>query len=75
MEPDFCDDIVKACCVPHNFIRKRDGYNYDEETDVHNLDNLTTRGRNINRSGIDVRDNFADYFIADGEVPFQYRML
>lgn len=75
VEPDFCDDIVKACCVLHNFIRKRDGYNYDEETDVHNLDNLTSRGRNINRSGIDVRDNFADYFMADGSVPFQYGML
>ncbi|XP_060844013.1 uncharacterized protein LOC132923991 [Rhopalosiphum padi] len=75
VEPDFCDDIIKACCVLHNFVRKRDGYNYDEETDVHNLENLTTRGRNINRSGIDVRDNFADYFMADGAVPFQYRIL
>ncbi|CAI6353500.1 unnamed protein product [Macrosiphum euphorbiae] len=59
VEPNFCDDIIKACCVLHNFVRKRDGYNYDEEADVHNLDNLTTRGRNVNRSGIDVRDNFA----------------
>jgi len=75
VEPKFCDDIIKACCVLHNFVRKRDGYNYDEETDVHNLDNLTTHGRNVNRSGIDVRDNFADYFMADGAVPFQYRML
>jgi len=30
VEPEFCDDIVKACCVLHNFVRKRDGCNYKE---------------------------------------------
>ncbi|XP_015374461.1 PREDICTED: uncharacterized protein LOC107169284 [Diuraphis noxia] len=43
VEPNFCDDI-KSCCIIHNFVRKRDGYNYYGETDVLNLDNLTTHG-------------------------------
>jgi len=49
VEPNFCDDIIKACCVLYNFVRKRDGYYYNEETDEHNLDNLATHGRNVNR--------------------------
>lgn len=72
VEPNFCDNIIKACCVLHNFVRKRDGCIYDEETDLHNLDSLDLNGRNVNRSGIDVRDNYANYFINEGAVQFQY---
>lgn len=31
---DFADTIIKACCVLHNFVRQRDGYNF-EDTHVH----------------------------------------
>jgi len=31
VEPDFRDHIIKACCILHNFVRKRDGCNYDED--------------------------------------------
>ena len=24
--PDFCDAIVKTCCILHNFVRQRDGF-------------------------------------------------
>jgi hypothetical protein len=34
VEPNFCDDIIKACCVLHNFVRKRDRCNYDEELQI-----------------------------------------
>ncbi|XP_053964136.1 uncharacterized protein LOC128867068 [Anastrepha ludens] len=30
VQPDFIDEIVKACCILHNFVRKRDGINYEE---------------------------------------------
>ncbi|CAI6356703.1 unnamed protein product [Macrosiphum euphorbiae] len=77
VEPDFCDHIIKACCVLHNFVRKRDGSNYDEDIAdtayINNLDNFQGHGRHINRNGMEIRDNFANYFINQGAVPFQYR--
>ena len=27
---EFCVDIVKACCTLHNFVRDRDGFNFEE---------------------------------------------
>lgn len=77
VEPDFCDHIIKACCVLHNFVRKRDGCNYDEDVVdtayINNLDDFQGHGRLINRNGMEIRDNFANYFINEGAVPFQYR--
>ncbi|KAF0752545.1 protein ALP1-like [Aphis craccivora] len=26
---DFTEDIIKACCILHNFVRERDGYNFE----------------------------------------------
>jgi hypothetical protein len=28
VNPDFCD-IIKACCVLHNYVRKNDGIQFD----------------------------------------------
>ncbi|KAE9543209.1 hypothetical protein AGLY_003120 [Aphis glycines] len=57
--------------------KKRDGCNYDEDvvdtTYINNLDDFQGHGRLINRNGMEIRDNFANYFINEGAVPFQYR--
>eukprot|EP00102_Acyrthosiphon_pisum_P017929 XP_008189523.1 PREDICTED: uncharacterized protein LOC103311623 [Acyrthosiphon pisum] len=77
VEPDFCDHIIKSCCVLHNFVRRRYGSNYDENIAdaayINNLDDFQGHGRHINRNGMEIRDNFANYFINQGAVPFQYR--
>lgn len=69
--PEFCDDIVKACCILHNFVRKRDGCNYEEVENYDELSNLQFHGRNVSSRGIEVRDNYANYFMNEGAVPFQ----
>lgn len=77
VESDFCDHIIKACCVLHNFVRKRDGCNYNEDVVdmayINNLDDFQEHGRLINRNGMEIRDNFVNYFINQRAVPFQYR--
>lgn len=69
VQPVFIDDIVKASCVLHNFVRRRDGINF-EDTETHPFDDLGDfagpRG-----DGLTVRDNFANYFMGVGAVPFQ----
>jgi len=37
VEPEFCDDIVKTCCIFLNFVRKRDGCNYEETEENFNV--------------------------------------
>lgn len=73
VEPDFTDCIVKACCISHNYIRRRDRYQF-EDTFFNNLDDIQNYGNAGARlEGIEVRDYFAYYFVNVGAVPFQYR--
>lgn len=73
---DFAEDIVKACVVLHNIVRKQDGYNYEDTLMTPDFipfeNNEEYRvGRSVNL----VRDKFADYFISpEGELHWQYTM-
>ncbi|VVC38689.1 Harbinger transposase-derived nuclease domain, partial [Cinara cedri] len=57
VEPDFSNDIIKACCILHKFIRKRDGYNFE--------------GPAVQSQGIEVRDYYSEYFMRPESVTFQ----
>lgn len=70
VQPDFIDEIVQACCILHNFVRKRDGINY-EDTETHPFSDIYNFGAGPRRRGLDVRDYFAQYFMGAGAVPFQ----
>lgn len=72
VEPDFTDIIGKACCILHNYVRRRDGYNF-EDTLSNNLENIKNSGNSgACHQGIDVR---ADYFVNAGAVSFQPRFI
>lgn len=70
VKPDFIDIIVKACCILHNFVRKRDGINYDD-TESFPFADVEDLGQGPRGHGLDVRNNFANYFMQAGAVPFQ----
>ncbi|XP_060882015.1 uncharacterized protein LOC132953662 [Metopolophium dirhodum] len=70
VEPDFAD-VIKACCILHNYVRRRDGYNFEDT-----LSNCLEDFKNENNSGarqqgLDVRE----YSMEAGAVPFQYRFF
>lgn len=73
VSPDFTNKIVKACCVLHNYVRSQDGFNFE-----HKLSNtleeieFNKRGTGARTQGPDVRNDFVDYFMEAGSVPFQY---
>lgn len=75
VESEFADDIIKACCILHNFVRQRDGYNFEDMDSsylVYDLTNQVTGGRS---QGTEVRDFYAEYFMGPGSVPFQYNKI
>uniref|UniRef100_A0A8C5LX18 DDE Tnp4 domain-containing protein n=1 Tax=Leptobrachium leishanense TaxID=445787 RepID=A0A8C5LX18_9ANUR len=70
---DFAVDIVKSCCVLHNFIRDRDGYNFGDSLSILGLEDHDDTDRcPVNRTLNRFRDALANYFCtASGQVPWQ----
>lgn len=71
--------IVKACCILHNFIRVRDGFNFENTLSIEGLENVNEvniRNNNVTRSGNTIRDKFANYFISDaGKLEWQDKCI
>ena len=60
---DFIDDIVKTCCILHNFVRAGDGVNY---VDAHPFEHVRNLGIGPRGQGHYVQNAFADFFIGKG---------
>lgn len=73
---EFAQDIVKAICVLHNYVRIKDGNSYEETLFTAPLSNLTssTTGRAI-RVAENVRVQFMNYFNNEGIIEWQNRMI
>ncbi|XP_039754276.1 protein ANTAGONIST OF LIKE HETEROCHROMATIN PROTEIN 1-like isoform X2 [Pararge aegeria] len=69
---DFAEDIIKACCVLHNFVRTRDGIQYEDTLHTAPMSNLITlhAGRGT-PSSLNIRDKYANYFVNEGRVEWQ----
>jgi len=71
--PQFCDSIVKACCILHNFVRRNDGFQLEDTLYESNFESIQATGTRGNIKGKHVRDYFAKYFTSPhGAVPWQY---
>ena len=73
---EFCDAIIKACCILHNFVLKHEGINFDDTLYESNMQGIARVGTRGNMRGKGVRDQFASYFTSpQGAVPWQYNKL
>ena len=73
VRPDFCDVIVKTCCILHNFVRQRDGFQFQDTLYECPLDSSMAVGTRGNVTGTAVREYFAKYFTSPlGSVLWQY---
>lgn len=73
---DFAEEIIKACCILHNYVRARDGYRYEDTLFQAPLVGL--HERNAPRGGMSAntaRDKYADYFINEGKLSWQDGMV
>ncbi len=68
--------IVQACCVLHNFVRERDGYNFEDTLTIEGFNAVPyMEGERGNKSGNDIRKAFAEYFMTqEGSVAWQWKM-
>lgn len=74
-KPKYAKEIIKACCVLHNFVRERDGYNFDD-TLTQPLQNIIIDSYESNRSSPEgIRSFFTDYFINAGRLEWQMNMI
>ncbi|RVE49444.1 hypothetical protein evm_005875 [Chilo suppressalis] len=72
---EFAESIIKACCVLHNFVRLRDGYRFDHTLYETSLIHINTEAVRPNARSLNTRDRFADYFVNEGKLPWQDKMI
>ena len=76
VNPEFCDNIIKACCVLHNFVRQRDGVSFDDTLYECPLENINPSRVRPASSAVSVREYFTEYFTsAEDSIPWQYDRL
>ena len=62
--PQFCDTMVKASCILHNFVHRNDGYELEDTLCESNFERILATGTTGNSKGKHVRCYFAKYFYA-----------
>lgn len=63
---DFATDIIKACCVLHNFVLNRDGAQTFEEMIIDDSLQTLPESTNESRTGANItRNEFCKYFNSD----------
>ncbi|CAH1968721.1 unnamed protein product [Acanthoscelides obtectus] len=72
---EFAENIIKACCVLHNYVRLRDGYRYEDTLFETALDGLSTTTIRPGVRSRYTRDIFADYFMKEGRLSWQEKMI
>jgi hypothetical protein len=68
--PETVIDIVESCCVLHNFVRRRDGYVFEDSLtcDMDDVEQVAAVGGRS--TGTAVRDSFSAYFSSTGALPW-----
>lgn len=68
---DLVTSITKTCCVLHNYVRERDGYKFEDTLCILGLEKVPTGIQRATRRGMSYRDMFDDYFMTEGQLPWQ----
>jgi hypothetical protein len=73
----LAENIVKACCILHNFVRSRDGFKFEETLNVVGFQNLNVDNESRStKEALSIRDKLAEYFDSPGgSLEWQYRVI
>lgn len=75
VNPDFATEIVKTTCVLHNFVRRRDGLNYNDELLTSDLPTLPNCNTSRPSNAINTRDLLKKYFMEEGKLDWQHNFI
>ena len=73
-EPKHSEVIIKACCMLHNYIKEKDGINFENNENIIDEDNDTgtaVRNHPSRRYAMNLREKLANYFCNEGAVSWQ----
>lgn len=71
---EFATDIIKACCVLHNFVLNRDGVKIFDDSDLQMLQSPTTNESSMSPHPHLIRNIFCNYFSSDvGALSWQFK--
>lgn len=73
---DFAEDIIKACRILHNYVRKKDGYRYEDT--LYQAPLVSLREGNVpkgSKPATSTRDRYADYFVSEVKLEWQDKMI
>jgi hypothetical protein len=74
--PHFCNCIVQASCILHNFVHLNNGFQLEDTLYESNSESILATGTRGNTKGKQVIDYFAKYFTSLHEaVPWQYHKV
>lgn len=69
---EFCDSVIKACCILHNYVRVHDGIQFADTLYNCELPCYTTNNI-VMLSGYNIRSYLSSYFVSSqGAVAWQY---
>jgi hypothetical protein len=74
VHPNFVSIIVQCCCVLHNFVRRRDGFVFEDtlSSELQGVQESASVGRS---QGIEMREMFYEYFNGPGALPWQNKRV
>lgn len=73
---DFCDIIIKAACVLHNYVSCKDGIRFADTVYECPLQAVSTNPADRTISAPNIRNYFASYFTSpQGSVSWQYNKI
>lgn len=76
VDVELAINIVKCCCVLHNFVRDRDGYDFEDSLTVTGMEDIKLDNLNVNKSINRYRDALTNYFNSElGQVAWQIEKI
>jgi hypothetical protein len=69
VHPNFASIIVQCCYVLHNFVRKRDGFVFEDTLSCELQCVQESASVGERSQGIEVREMFCEYFNGPGALP------
>jgi len=70
VEESMAENIIKTCCLLHNFVRNRDGLRFEDTIAVSGfIESTTVDNSQPGNSAKHIRTELSDFFLKEGQVP------